>query len=434
MLLAAGCETAVFWRIASLLDTIVKELIKKLGRKFGVEISRYTPKPHEKGIVSLKTNRTYQGNVLLSYIIEPFLLKDGEPVSNAHTHDWESLQIARTFSNLGYVVDVIDYRDKIFTPKKNYSFFIAARTNFQRIAQMLNKDCVKIVHLDTAHWLFSNSAAYSRCYALQQRRGVTLKSFKWVEPNWAIEYADCATILGNPFTINTYSYAQKPIYRIPISTPVLYAWPEEKDFEACRKNFLWFGSSGLVHKGLDLVLEVFAEMLDYELTVCGPIQQEKDFEKAYYKELYQTSNIHTIGWVDVSSPVFIEITNKCIGLIYPSCSEGGGGSVINCVHAGLIPIVSYESSVDVADFGVILKNCSIDEIKNSLRMLSSLPAEELKLMSRKAWEFARANHTRERFAQEYRKVVDKIMTAHYNKNEPVENENSALLNRTLVRN
>ena len=151
-------------------------------------------------------------------------------------------------------------------------------------------------------------------------------------------------------------------------------------------------------------------MPDYQLTICGPIQREKDFEQAYHKELYQLPNIHTIGWVDVSSSEFIDITNNCIGVIYPSCSEGGGGSVINCMHAGLIPVVSYESSVDVKDdFGVIMKDSSINEIRNSIQRISSLPAEDLKSMSRKAWEFARANHTRERFAEEYKKVIKNIL-------------------------
>jgi glycosyltransferase involved in cell wall biosynthesis len=230
-------------------------------------------------------------------------------------------------------------------------------------------------------------------------------------PNWGIEHADYATVLGNEFTLNTYRYANKPMFRVPISTPVVYPWPAEKDFETCRKQFLWFGSSGMVHKGLDLVLEAFLEMPEYHLTVCGPVQEEKDFEEAFYKELYQTPNIHILGWIDIGSPEFIEITKNCVGLVYPSCSEGGGGSVISCMHAGVIPIVSYESSVDVDDFGVILKNCSIAKIKDSVRMIAGLSAEELHLMSRKAWEHARANHTRERFAAEYRKVIEKIITA-----------------------
>jgi hypothetical protein len=33
-------------------------------------------------------------------------------------------------------------------------------------------------------------------------------------------------------------------------------------------------------------------------------------------------------------------------------------------------------------------------------------------MGRKAWEFARANHTRERFVEEYRKVVAELVSAY----------------------
>jgi glycosyltransferase involved in cell wall biosynthesis len=173
---------------------------------------------------------------------------------------------------------------------------------------------------------------------------------------------------------------------------------------------MWFGSGGLVHKGLDLVLETFVDMPDYHLTICGPIDGEKDFRKVFYKELYQTANIHTEGWLDVDSQKFVKIARGCIGLIYPSCSEGGGGSVINCMHAGLIPIVSRESSVDVdEDYGIVLPECSTEEIRGSVRRLSALPSEKLKLMARKAWEFVRENHTRKRFSEEYRRVIEMIM-------------------------
>jgi len=386
----------------------VKKLLKKTARKFGIEISRYTPKSGEEGVISLKPENVPQGNVLLSYVIEPFLLKDDEPLLKTHTHFGESFQIARTFLELGYAVDAVDYDNRIFVPKKDYTFFVSARTNFERIAQFLNSNCVKIAHLDMSHWIFNNHAAYKRCLAIQQRKGVTLKSYKMCEQNYAIEYADYATVLGNSFTVSTYSYAQKPIFPLCVPSATLYPWREGKDYDIARNNYLWFGSSGLVHKGLDLALDAFVRMPDHHLYVCGPIQQEKDFEDVYYGELYQTPNIHTVGWVDVSCPEFIEIANKCIGLIYPSCAEGQSGAVVTCLQAGLIPVVSYESGVDVNDFGVILKNCSIDEIVNSIKEVSRFPIEELKQMSQKAWRYARTNHTLEKYAEEYREIIEKI--------------------------
>ncbi len=360
-------------------------------------------------VLSLEPEGPPKGNVLLSYVNEAFFLAPGEPVPHSHTNYWEALQIARTFLDLGYYVDVISRYNTTFIPKKDYSFFTGLRVNMERISPLLNRDCVKILHIDAAHWLFHNSAELSRFFALQQRRGITLTRLRLSQPNLAIEHADCATMLGNDFTASTYRYANKPTYPIPISTPFLYPPPDGKDFSGCRRRFLWFGNDGFVHKGLDLVLEAFTELRGYDLTVCGPIQQEKDFEHAYYKELYQTPNIHTVGWVDIASSEFLEIVNNSIGLIYPSCSEGQCGAVVTCLHAGLIPIISYQSGVDVHDFGVILKTCSIEELKDSIKNTSNLPIDTLRSMARSAWDFARANHTRERFAQEYRKAIANIL-------------------------
>lgn len=368
-------------------------------------------------VVSLKPKQPSKGNVLLSYRIEPFLLKPGQSMPNDHTWYWEVWQIAQTFLNLGYNVDVIQFHNDKFVPQKDYAFFIDIRHRMEALAPKLNKDCIKIFHVDIANMVFRNAAECNRLLELQRRKGITLKPQRFEVPNLGIEYADCAIVLGNDFTTDTFKYANKPMYRIPISSPVLYPYPDKKDFEAVRKRFLWFGGSALVLKGLDLVLDAFAQMPEYHLTVCGPVSNDKEFEQAFYKELYETPNIHTHGWIDVSSSDFIEVTNNCLGLVYPSVSEGQSGAVISCLQAGLIPILSYESGVDVHDFGVIFDNLSVDEIKAKVRSISNLPVEDLKLMSRQAWEYARANHTREKFAQVYRDVVEQIIENHSQKKQ-----------------
>lgn len=351
-----------------------------------------------------------KGWILISYIINPFIHKKRQqslPIS--HTNWWECTQIAKTFLDLGYGVDVINWDNKEFTPKKKYIAFIDIHSNIERLYPYLNNDCIKILHITGAHWLFQNEAEYNRLLKLKERRGVTLFPKRTVPPSLGIEFADFATILGNDFTVSTFSYAKKPIYKIPISSSIIFDFPKEKNFEYCKKSYLWFGGLGMVHKGLDLVLEVFKLMPDYNLFVCGPVKDEKDFEKAFYKELYQTRNIKTIGWVDIGSQDFRKITNNCIGFIYPSCSEGQAGSVVVCMHAGLIPIISYESGVDVGDFGILLKGCSVEEIQEKITKLSELSIDELKNKSYKAWEYARSNHTREKFSNEYRNFVKNVL-------------------------
>jgi glycosyltransferase involved in cell wall biosynthesis len=365
--------------------------------------------PNQK-VVSLKPPGNCKGNVLLSYFTEFFLLSPGQaPPTNTHSRYWESLLMARIFLDLGYSVDVIHHTNRTFVPKKDYRVLIDVRHNLELLAPLMSKSCLKIAHIDVCHILYQNAAEWRRLWELQQRRGATLiaRRFEW--PNLAIEVANCATILGNKFTMDTFRYANKPLYPVPIIPSGSYSWPEEKDFETCRNRFLWFGSGGLVRKGLDLVLEAFAAMPDCHLTVCGPVNEEKDFESAYHKELYETSNIETVGWVDIDSGRFREICRNSAAMIYPSCAEGQCGGVITCLHAGLIPVISYESGVDVHNFGMILPNCSIQEIQNAVRHVSHLPAKRLAQMAREAWEYARANHTHQKFAQEYRKVIEHVL-------------------------
>jgi glycosyltransferase involved in cell wall biosynthesis len=360
-------------------------------------------------IISLKTTASKKGDVLLSYITFPFLLKKGETLPISHTNFWECFQIAQTFLELGYDVDVINWDNSGFIPEKKYTVFVDIHSNMERLAPLLDNECLKILHITGAHWLFQNQAEYTRLLALQQRRGITLSPQRTVQPSLGIENADCATILGNQFTQDTFSYAQKDIYPIPVSSSVQFPMPDNKDFGKCRNRFLWLGGSGMVHKGLDLVLEVFSQNPDLHLTVCGPVDNEKNFEKAFHKELYQTSNIKTLGWMDLSSNNFRELLNNCVGIIYPSCSEGCATSVITCMHAGLIPIVSYESGVNTNDFGICMDDCSTQSIEHFIKEVSELSIQELKTNSLNAREYARKNHTKEKFTEEYKKAVVSIL-------------------------
>ena len=359
------CEKGRLGRTCVLKDNgeLMNELAKEILSTFGIEITRLKVNNREQ-VVSLRPNRTPHSTVFLSWLVSPFLLKPGEAMPISHIQYWDCHQIAKAFWDLGYAVDVINSRNRTFRPKKPYSFFIGHRINFDRIVGLLTDECIKIAHLDTAHRVFNDHVTYRRKFDLQRRKDVTIKDGdRLIECNLTIEHADYAVTYGNQFSLDIYRYASTPVFRVPISTCTLFPWPENKDYGSCRSHYLWFGSYGFVHKGLDLVLEAFADMPDYQLYVCGPLEKEKGFVRAFYKELYETPNIHTIGWVDVNGPEFMEIANKCVGTVYASCSESGGASVTTCMHAGLIPLVSYESSVDVDDFGVVFKDNSIVTIQ-----------------------------------------------------------------------
>jgi glycosyltransferase involved in cell wall biosynthesis len=382
-------------------------LAKGVARRFGIEISR-----HQKGNyrrVSLRSRHGCNGIVLLSYTINPFLLKEGDTFTSSHITDWQCFEIASAFLDLGYNVDVIAYTDYEFIPKKDYIVCIDVLNNLERLYPYLNKECIKIFHPAWAHWISHNTNQYVRHLGLRERRQISIRPKLMLEPSFAIEYADYVTCRGGEFCCNTYKFAGKAICNLPHSAVCQYPWPEQKNYDRCRKNFLWLGGFGLLHKGLDLVLDAFKEMPEYHLTICGPIDSDTELKAAYYSELYETANIHTVGWIDVMSPEFIKLSSECIGIVYLSCSELIAGSVVTCLHAGMIPIVSYESGIEVNDFGILLHDVSIAEIKKAIGWIAELPASELELMSKNAWEYVRAHHTLELFRCEYRKVIRNIL-------------------------
>jgi glycosyltransferase involved in cell wall biosynthesis len=378
-------------------------------------------------VISLTPPGESKGNVLLAYLLKPFLLKPGEPFPNSHSNYWECWQMAQTFLALGYSVDVIWFKNRQFVPRKRYDYFIDVRYTMDAIAPLLNPDCIKILHADCAYIPFHNAAEAARLNDIASRRGITLNPKRFEPPTPAAAMADLITVLGNQFTIDTYAHTKKAIHRLKISVPEHYPWPVDKDFATCRSHFLWFGSWGLVHKGLDLVLEAFAAMPNVHLTVCGPIHQEPSFEQAYYKELYETPNIHTLGWVDTKSQQFLDLTKRCVGLVYPSCSEGGGSSVLTCMNASLIPIVSYESSVDIKDdYGILLKENTIANIQAAVQQIANLPPDQLQRMAESAWDFARLSHTRESFAESYRAFAQQLVAS-----QPADPALADLLNQSF---
>jgi hypothetical protein len=168
----------------------------------------YTRKQFYGGVVSLKVNGQARGNVLISYANQGLILmKRGLPVPTSHEQYWKTIAMAQTFIDLRYNVDVIHTQNQQFIPWKRYDVVVDTRFNLQRLSSHLDKDCIKILHCDTAHIVFHNAAEMARVLALQERKGVTIPPSRFERPNLGVEYADYITTCGNEFTMRTYRYA-----------------------------------------------------------------------------------------------------------------------------------------------------------------------------------------------------------------------------------
>ena len=169
------------------------------------------------------------------------------------------------------------------------------------------------------------------------------------------------------------------------------------------------GSGGLLQKGLDIALEAFLGMPELKLTVCGPTLNEPRFMEVYAKSLRDCGNIEILGWVDVGSKTFEDLRLRSLAIVYPSSTEGQAGAVINCMRAGLIPIVSKETGVDVDGFGEMLAGCSVEQVQKTVRAVSSCSAAELERRARGAWCYAERFHSHESYIAQYDSIIRNII-------------------------
>jgi glycosyltransferase involved in cell wall biosynthesis len=362
--------------------------------------------PKRRQVIRLTPKHASCGCVVISYITWPFVEGVDSPKMRGHTNAYEVTVMAQAFLDLGFRVEVCDYDDESYRLPQDCRLAIDIHGNLERWE--LPAGCKRILHATGPHWLFWNHAELSRMLGIQSRHGVALKPQRHVKPSRGVEVADEVVVLGNEFTRGTFLFGGKPVTRVPISSAYEFAWLEGRDFERAKKKFLWVGSYGMVHKGLDLALDAFFGMPDLELTVCGRPEKEADFFRLYEKHLKQRSNIKLHGWLDMASPDFVEIARTHAAVIYPSSAEGGAGSVIHCMHAGMLPICTTEASIDLGNFGVHVESASVESVQKACRAVAEMSSSEVERRARGAYKHVRREHTREKFQENYRKFATKI--------------------------
>jgi glycosyltransferase involved in cell wall biosynthesis len=367
--------------------------------------------PHLKTspVLGLGDDGTKKKRALVSYITMPFRLRPGHPDHIRFSNNGIARNIVRALNELGYMVDVVEWSDTKFTPKRKYDLFLGhGGTNFVSLAGQLPADIAKIYFSSGTYWKHFNDAEEARFAALVQRRGVRLAYDRWIhesEEN-ANRTADGIICLGNEVARET--YASFPVVRNVNNA----AYPEprnelaKKNFGAARRNFLFFSGGGNVHKGLDLLLEAFSRV-NAHLWICQHIVPE--FWALYRKELEEQPNIHTVGTVPMRSPEYYALADRCAYVIHPSCAEGCVGSVVECMHQGLVPVVSRESTVETGDYGITLKNCSIEEIARTVEELSQKPAEWCAEKSRATRAAAEQNFSEVAFLKNIRGAFESAL-------------------------
>ena len=381
-------------------------ILKQRAEHYGYDVKLKEPIKESEVVIENYFKTVYNKSALISYIIYPFI--DG--IKNYHSNNRECFVIAEILRELEFNVDIIHWDNTTYIPNKNYEVVIDNHNNLERLKPYLSESTRKIFHATNANWLYQNWVEYGLYYEFFLKKGVSIAPPRIMSFANSVEYCDFISIFGNEFTKSTYGSYSHKAHQLPMSITISPEINTEKDFSSAKSKFVWLNSHGALLKGLDIVIDVFTKQPHRELYICGDLNRDAAFRDAISILLSQAPNIKTVGWVDVDGDLFKEITSKCAWVLSTSFSEGGGGSTLNCMAKGLIPVVTKSSSLTLPEnTGFYLQENTVSELADLLKKISVLDECELKKMSFNSYQFVSSNHTIENFKLRYKEFLNNVL-------------------------
>ena len=384
-----------------------------LGKKLLFQLQiRYNPQRYLKPVENfyLRTG-TGRGNALLIYRAMPFHLPTSHPSFNFHQSMIQSRLIASALDQSGYRVDIIDHTRDIRAPRSSYDVVVCHKSDADPDNPIF-AGATKIYLASGTEHKTHNVRQQQRLEDFHNRKGDLEVELTWDKEDmpWA-EKADAIFCFGNEEVAATWRsrfggtvlpFQNTAIHQLP---NIRRQWNDES------KHFLFLGSRQQLAKGLDLLLEAFAGQPELHLHVCGHYHKDVGFCKAYEKLLFNSVNIHSHGWVDVTSPAFLEVASKCAFTISATCAEGSPGSITNAMKLGMIPILPKEAGVDGGEGVIIMEDLSIKGISYTIAGCSAKQPDDLRLLSDQATQRAERDFTESAFEARWIQMLREVIPA-----------------------
>lgn len=353
-------------------------------------------------------NRDYtaeQKKILICYL--DYLRTIRELKQNfGHTNRQEMMQILKVCMELNLRIDVCACYDRnaMEEIQENYYDYILGFGDTFFYAKEKNPDAVAILYTTENPYRISYERETERLRYFTERTGRTfhLERTGVYYKKDDEKKADRIICLGEP---SYFADTGKPVDRV---------WPSALknpdfalDFSRKKKtNFLVYGVDGFIHKGNDILVELFAKHLEWNLYLCGARGAEKA-EEAGYK---LTENVHVCGFVDTMSDQFNEIAAKCYYLLLPSCSESPSTSALTALRHGIIPIVMKGNGLDeLGDYCRYFEDYHMESIEQTIAEAVCADEEILQKQGRAAVEYADAHYTLQEYTRQIKNILGKII-------------------------
>jgi len=329
-----------------------------------------------------------QKKVLVCYLTEPYYLDS--VTLESHPKFYQMTQLVHFFCKQGYSIDICNYVNDSGINKINkyYDVIIGQGIAYKRAIEIIkhdigilfltenNPETVNVKYQERIDYFISRHASISPKISVK-RIGIFDRSM--------IESSDAIIATTNRYNSQTLFNFCKNVFPINVNTlsNPNFVFSKKRIIKN-RKSFLWFGSVGLIHKGLDILLDVFKKLPDYTLNVYGVPKSELSL---FNKLKAPNTILHES--VNVKSDRFLsEVVENNTFIISNSCSEGTQTGVATCMMCGMIPIISRETGYDEHDSIIMMEEYSVEYIINTIKKAVSLCDEQLIAMSKSTLEYS----------------------------------------------
>jgi hypothetical protein len=322
----------------------------------------------------------FQKNAVFIYKTSPFTLPKNK--LRLHPNNTEILETTRLLNSLKYNIDLYDrtINPGEIIPLKNCDILLTilgggGRPN-PKILKILNP--TKLVSFVYNNPFDYAKSQYDLSYLAFSNRWPNIKLKKLREiSNDDMDHQEFMISKSDLIITNNLKFQiLHPKLNIKNITFPLY----EKYLYELNSNinglngFLVSSGSGVIEKGIDIVLEAFAatNLKLHLLTVDKSIFSF--VSNAYGSDfLSKNNNIKIYLKVDLAGPIYKEIVNKCRYVINASPSESGFATgTLRAMLSGLIPVTISMGEKFNSDFELSSNATSINEIKKFLQNIGKL--------------------------------------------------------------
>ena len=254
----------------------------------------------------------------------------------------------KCFIDMGYCVDVCyldDYKTTQYilnscTNDRGYNVIVGQGNLYKKACKLeCNRNALKILFVTENFPLVVEKKYAERAEYLKQRHPKLDINCSPARRGYFDEeiftISDYAVIMSSLFNIEPMRAYVRKTYQINSNIIFNKQFSFEKNarleaIKNSKKDFLWFGSFGLVHKGVDILLDTFKDMKDLSIDFYGLASNEISI----FNKL-KSSNTKDCGRINVQTQHFIDnVVYKHCFMIMPSCSEGMNTSVATCMAHG----------------------------------------------------------------------------------------------------